>query len=235
MSGAEYFELAASLLVTHPHHQSDGSMIARLARIGFVPGRPFRRGDHDSAVATAVEAAPAAAQASLAAAFPSLAPVTNGWMNLTSTMGVYGNFYVKRAVVTMVGLGANPQDDAVYPILETDADGNPLDGSNNYVIHFDAGALPPAKAFWSITMYDAQGYQAANELDRFAIGDRDALVTNPDGSLDIYIQHENPGADKVANWLPAPTGPLGVTMRIYWPSSDVLSGAWTPPPVRKSS
>jgi hypothetical protein len=233
LSGADYFELGASLMVTHPPHLTDGSLLARMARIGFTPGRPFRAEDLDATVATALEGVPGAAQAAMAAAFPSLAPVVNGWMNITDTMGVYGNFYVKRAVVTMVGLGANPQEDAVYPILETDADGQPLDGSNDYVIHFDAGALPPAEAFWSVTMYDAQGFQAANELDRFAIGDRDPLVANPDGSLDILIQHGNPGPDKVANWLPAPVGPLGITMRLYWPSADVLSGAWTPPAVRK--
>jgi len=233
LSAEDYFALGASLLATHPPHLTDGSLLARMARIGFVPGLPFHGDDLDPAVRSALESVPAAAQEVMASAFPSLAPVSDGWMNITNTMGVYGNFYVKRAVVTMVGLGANPQEDAVYPVLEADADGQPLDGGNDYVLHFDADALPPVDAFWSVTMYDASGFQAANEIDRFAIGDRDPLVTNPDGSVDIHIRHENPGPDKVANWLPAPSGPLGVTMRLYWPRSEVLSGAWTPPPVRK--
>ena len=123
--------------------------------------------------------------------------------------------------------------DAIYPLLETDADGDKLDGANRYVIHFDQGQLPPAGAFWSVTMYDAAGYQAANELNRFAIGDRDDLVFNADGSLELHIQHARPADNQVANWLPAPTGPLAVTMRIYEPGPELFSGAWVPPPVRK--
>ena len=157
----------------------------------------------------------------------------DGWVSYTHTMGVYGNHYLKRAMVTMVGLGANPAEDAVYPLLLTDADGAAVVGENDYVLHFDADRLPPASAFWSVTMYDAEGYQAANELDRFAIGDRDALEFNADGSLDLCIQHENPGPDRVANWLPAPLGPLGVTMRLYAPRPSVLDGGWTPPPLRR--
>ena len=90
-------------------------------------------------------------------------------------------------------LGANPAEDAVYPLLTTDADGHPPTRDHGYVIHFDADKLPPADAFWSVTMYDAEGFQVANELDRFAIGDRDPLSYNADGSLDLYMQHTNPG------------------------------------------
>ncbi len=150
---------------------------------------------------------------------PTLGTIVDGWMTLSEGMGVYGNAYLRRAVVTLVGLGANPPEDAVYPMLVTDADGQPLAGENDYVIHFDAGKLPPVDAFWSVTMYDAEGYQVANEIDRFAIGDRDALQYNADGSLDLYLQHSNPGPEKLSNWLPAPLGgTLGVTMRLYAPA-----------------
>jgi hypothetical protein len=148
-------------------------------------------------------------------------------------MGVYGNEYFRRAVITLVGLGANPAQDAVYPLLVADADGKPTVGDHDYVIHFDADELPPAQAFWSITMYDAEGFQAPNELNRFAIGDRDPLVFNPDGSLDIYMQHGDPGPDRRANWLPAPTGPVGITMRLYAPAPAALDGTWHPPAVRR--
>jgi hypothetical protein len=100
------------------------------------------------------------------------------------------------------------------------------------VVHFESGDLPPVAAFWSITMYDAEGFQIPNELDRFAIGDRDPLVFNEDGSLDIYIQKENPGPERESNWLPSASGPSGVTMRLYGPENDALDGTWTPPPVR---
>lgn len=127
-----------------------------------------------------------------------------------------------------------PRDHAVYPVLLADSDGDPTTGEQNYVVHFDADKLPPVDAFWSITMYDAEGYQVANELDRFAIGDRDPLTYNPDGSLDIYIQPITPGPDHEANWLPAPTGPLGITMRLWAPRPQVLDGRWSPPPVTKA-
>jgi hypothetical protein len=158
--------------------------------------------------------------------------VIDGWLMPTELMGVYGDHYLKRAVVALVGLGANQPEDAVYPVAQTDANGKPLDGSQRYVVHFAADRLPPADAFWSLTMYDEKGFQSANELDRFAIGDRDALNYNDDGSLDIYLQHDNPGTDRVSNWLPSPAGPLGLTMRLYLPRPSVLAGEWTPPSVQ---
>jgi hypothetical protein len=134
----------------------------------------------------------------------------------------------------LVGLGANQPEDAIYPVLVADADGDPLTGDHRYVIHFDPGQLPPVAAFWSVTMYDAEGFQAANELNRFAIGDRDDLRLNADGSLDIYIQHADPGPERRPNWLPAPKGVLGITMRLYAPKREALTGSWSPPPVRKA-
>jgi hypothetical protein len=151
----------------------------------------------------------------------------------TDSVGVYGDFYLKRAIVAMIGLGANPVDDAVYPLSMADADGAPIDGSHDYILHFEASELPPVEAFWSVTMYDAEGFQAANELNRFAIGDRDDLTFGTDGSLDLYLQHERPAPERVPNWLPAPRGPLGVTMRLYAPRPEVLDGRWAPPPIRR--
>ncbi len=165
---------------------------------------------------------------------PTLARVVNGWQMNTDTMGVYGNYYLKRAIIALVGLGANQPEDAVYPLNVTDADGKAMEGTNKYLMHFAKGELPPAGAFWSITMYDEEGFQVANKLNRFAIGDRDELKYNADGSLDIYIQNESPGAEKESNWLPSPAkGTLGVTMRLYAPKAQVLDGRWAPPAVKK--
>jgi len=164
----------------------------------------------------------------------SLAPIVNGWQMNVSTMGAYGNFYMKRAIVAMVGLGANQSEDAIYPLNISDAAGNPLEGGKRYVLHFSKAELPPVDAFWSVTMYDAIGYQVANKLNRFAIGDRDALKYSADGSLDLYIQHESPGNDKESNWLPSPAeGVLGVTMRLYAPKPQALDGRWVPPAIKK--
>jgi hypothetical protein len=152
----------------------------------------------------------------------------------TDTMGVYGTYFLKRAAVTMIGLGANKPEDAVYPLIVTDSDGKTPTGDNNYLIHFQKDELPPVDAFWSVTMYDKDGFQVANPINRFAIGDRDALKYNSDGSLDIYIQHNEPGADKQSNWLPSPAeGELAVTMRLYAPKRQVLDGSWVPPPLKR--
>ena len=124
--------------------------------------------------------------------------------------------------------------DAIYPVANADKDGNKIMGEHNYVIHFDKDGLPPVNAFWSITMYDEEGFQVANKLNRFAIGDRDDLTFNKDGSLDIYLQHISPGKDKESNWLPSPEkGVLGITMRLYEPKAEVLDGRWMPPYIER--
>jgi hypothetical protein len=165
---------------------------------------------------------------------PTLARVINGWQMNTDTMGVYGNYYLKRAIVAMAGLGANQPDDAIYPINIADADGQPVMAENSYVLHFQKDELPPVGAFWSLTMYDAEGFQVANPINRFAIGDRDPLKYNADGSLDLHIQNENPGPEKESNWLPAPKrGELGLTLRLYAPKPQVADGYWNPPAIKR--
>jgi hypothetical protein len=231
MSAADFFDYGLGLMELQQPHLTDWSLIAQMRRLGLVAGARFA--DLDPAVQSALHDVPAAALQAMRQAFPRVAKIVNGWQMNIDTMGVYGNFYVKRAIVTMVGLGANSAEDAVYPVLLADADGRPLTGDNNYVLHFDKDGLPPVHAFWSVTMYDAEGFQAANSLNRFAIGDRDPLLYNADGSLDLYIQHTSPGPDKEANWLPAPNGPLGITMRLYSPKAPVLNGTWAPPAVRR--
>lgn len=233
LSAVDFFTLAAEALRDNPPHATDFSTLARIAGLGIVPGEPFDAGRFDASDLAEIEAGATEARQALLGALGVLAKPVNGWVVLRDGMGVYGNGYFMRAAITLVGLGANPAEDAVYPVLLADADGDPLSGEQRYVIHFDADALPPVDAFWSITMYDAEGFQAANELDRFAIGDRDDLSYNADGSLDILIQHENPGPEHEANWLPAPSGPLGITMRLYAPKPEALGGTWNPPAVRR--
>jgi hypothetical protein len=231
LSAVDFFTLAADLLRTIPPHHSDHDQLSRMRVLGIVPGEAFEASGVDT---EALEAGAAEARTLLQASFTSLAAPVNGWVTHAETMGVYGNHYLKRAVVALAGLGANPAEDAVYPVLAADADGQPVSGDHDYVMHFDADALPPVAAFWSVTMYDAEGFQAPNELHRFAIGDRDDLTYNADGSLDLYLQHAHPGRERESNWLPAPEGPLGITMRLYAPSREVLSRAWNPPPVRRT-
>lgn len=234
MAALDYLAYAADLLAVNPPHSTDFSILARLANLGIAEGNPFDAQRFSADQRAEIEAGKQDALAAIASAATTLGNIVDGWMTLTEGMGVYGNSYLRRAVVTLVGLGANPPEDAVYPLLVSDADGSPLSGENDYVLHFDADKPPPVDAFWSVTMYDGEGYQVANDINRFAIGDRDALQYNADGSLDLYLQHTNPGAHREANWLPAPPGSLGVTMRLYAPRREVIDGKWHPPPVRRA-
>jgi hypothetical protein len=233
MPAGKFFGYAAELLKLHPPHITDQPIIARLKRIGFEVGKSFDLNAADPAVKQGLESAPDDAQALMVWKLPTLARIANYWSMNTDTMGVYGNYYLKRAIVTQLGLGANLPQDAIYPLNLGDSEGKPLDGANDYTLHFDKGQIPPAEAFWSITLYDPAGFQVANGLNRFAVSSWMPFKTNPDESLDLYFQNESPGADKEANWLPAPKGPYNLTMRLYAPKSDALTGKWNPPPVMK--
>lgn len=233
MSHDEYFGLAGKLWQKHKPHVSDWSTVARLKRAGFA-GDKFDLSGWDAALVAAFKKGAGDAISVMKEKTKDTGIPVNGWAMNTNTMGVYGNFYFKRAIVALVGLGANQPEDAIYPLNFADADGKPLTGENKYVLHFDKTQLPPVAAFWSVTMYDADGFQVANALDRFAVSSWMPFKYNADGSLDLYIQHENPGADKEANWLPAPSsGVLGVTMRLYAPDFAALNGDWVPPAIKK--
>jgi hypothetical protein len=235
MPADKYFAYAAELLKLHPSHITDQPIIAQLKRVGFEPGKSFDLDKADPAVKSGFSSAPEAAQKLMAWKIPTLARVANGWSMNTDTMGVYGNYYLKRAMVSQVGLGANLPEDAIYPLNLADDTGKPLDGASNYTIHFDKDQIPPVGAFWSITLYDPEGFQVANPLNRFAVSSWMPFIYNADGSLDLYFQNESPGAGKEANWLPAPRGPFNLTMRLYAPKSAALTGKWNPPPVVKAT
>jgi hypothetical protein len=233
MPVAKYFRYGLELMTQNPPHLTDWSMIARMKRIGLEPGKDFNA----SKISANLLAQGAVAGLTLMHEMvPTLARITNGWQMNTDTMGVYGNFYLKRAIIALAGLGANQVDDAIYPLNVSDADGKPVMAENKYVLHFNKEELPPVSAFWSLTLYDAEGFQVANPLNRFAIGDRDPLQFNADGSLDLYIQNQPPGPGKEANWLPAPSsGQLGLTLRLYAPKPQVANGRWNPPAIKRVS
>lgn len=233
MPADRYFTYAAELLKVNPPHITDQPMIAQLRKLGIEPGKSFDFNKADPAVQQALVAARGDAQQLMQWTVPTLARVANGWSMNTNTMGVYGNYYLKRAIVAQVGLGANLPEDAIYPLNLADDTGKPLDGANKYTIHFNKNETPPVSAFWSITLYDPDGFQVANSLNRFAVSSWMPFHHNADGSLDIYFQSENPGPDKEANWLPAPKGPFNLTMRLYAPRPDALTGKWNPPPVKR--
>jgi hypothetical protein len=233
MPAAKYFAYAADLLKLHPPHITDQPVIARMKRIGIELGKSFDISSLDATVKRVLESVPQDAQTLMAWKVPTVARVVNGWSMNTDTMGVYGNYYLKRAIVAQLGLGANLPEDAIYPMNLGDENGKPLDGANKYTVHFDKGAQPPVNAFWSITLYDAEGFQVANALNRFAVSSWMPFQYNPDGSLDLCFQHDSPGKGNEANWLPAPKGPFNLTLRLYSPQPEALTGKWNPSPVKK--
>jgi hypothetical protein len=234
MSAQTYFQYAADLLRINPPHASDVEFVERMKRVGFVPGQPFDLTQAPAEIRAAFEEAPFTGQKRMRENEWNATKHTNGWRINTNGIGVYGNDYLKRAIIAKTALGANAPADAVYPMTNWDSTGQPLSGGHyRYVLHFEKEELPPVNAFWSVTVYKDDGFPATNGIDRYAIGDRDPLTYNPDGSLDIYIQNESPGKDLESNWLPAPQKPFNLTMRLYWPKEAVLNGTWSPPLVRR--
>ena len=236
LSGPDFFAAAAAIMAANPPHLADTSMLLRARQLGFRPGEPFAVADAQRRVREAVDAAPEAAMAAIEASLPRSGLLVNGWQLVMSPIGTYGTDYLKRALIAQMGLGANPVEDAIYPTAVADADGRPFDAARRYRMHFDPGQTPPVDAFWSLTLYDQRQLFAANPVNRFAIGDRDPLQFNPDGSLDLSIARESPGPDREQNWLPAPAaGPFTMNLRLYWPRQEALDGRWQPPPVRQES
>jgi hypothetical protein len=233
LDGVAMLTRLADLMAKHPPHSNDYPILFRLQKFGIEPGKPFDTKSLDPETIEIINRAAKDALTEMPAAMRKAGAFINGWNIGTETMGTYGTSYKRRAFVALGGLGCNLPEDAVYPTAFVDGEGNPLSGENQYVLHFEKGKTPPANAFWSITMYDKEGFQVPNPIDRYAIGDRDNLTFNADGSLDIYVQAESPGKDKEANWLPAPQGRFEPTMRLYSPRPEVLELTWAPPPFKK--
>jgi hypothetical protein len=215
---AAYFNLMAQLMKDNPPAAEDAPIIARIAKIGIVPGQPFDLTKLSPEAQQALKAVPKAAFGKIMSYFKDAGKNENGFV-FSSKTGIYGTDYLNRAFVTAIGLGANRPQDAVYPTSESDADGKPYSGANKYVMHFDKGKLPPVNGFWSLTMYNAQYFFVDNPLNRYNLSARNKLKQNADGSVDLYLQHENPGKDKQSNWLPAPADKFILMLRMYWPNS----------------
>ena len=233
LDAVAFFTLFARLLKDNPPGKADGPMVAKLARIGIVPGEEFDFASLEPEVAKGLKGVPKAALARIMGHYKDSGAEINGW-DFTLKTGLYGYDYLQRAFITAIGLGANRPQDAVYPTSEVDAAGKPYSGANKYVLHFAKGQTPPVKGFWSLTMYDAEYFFVPNELNRYNLSSRSKFNYNKDGSVDLYIQKDSPGKDKEANWLPAPAGKFILMLRLYWPQREVLDGKWAPPSVKKA-
>lgn len=227
--------------------ESEQKLLSSFARIGIKASEPFDiselSADQQAALGDAIKAASAKIDATAA----SVGATVNGWQvgAAAGSRAFFNGDWALRAAGAKLGIYGNDAEEAAYPFARNDVNGVPLDGSQHtYTLTFPAGALPPVNAFWSITMYDgATQLLIDNPINRYLINSAmlPDLKTNADGSLTLYIQQENPGADRLSNWLPAPAGPMFLVMRLYWPKTEAPSvlpigkGSWQPPgiiPVR---
>jgi len=239
LSVEAYFTLLAKLLKDNPPAAADKPMVAKLAKLGIVAGRPFDGSKLGPVAKEAFSTVPDIANKKIMlylkeGIITGDMKLEHGWA-FTTKAGVYGTSYLLRALVTAIGLGANRAQDAIYPTSEGPGVLESYTGAKKYVMHFPKGQLPPAKGFWSLTMYDKDYFFVKNPINRQSISARQNLKANADGSVDLYIQNESPGPDKESNWLPAPKDKFILMLRLYWPSDtppSLIDGSWTIPQVK---
>ena len=239
LTADEYFTLLAKLMVDNPPNTADKPMLNKLAKLGIVPGQPFDGSKLGPVAKEAFDMVPHLAQDRImnhmkGGIVDGDMKLEHGWA-FTIKTGLYGVNYLQRALITAIGLGANRPQDAVYPTSEGPSIVSSYTGEKKYVMHFPKGELPPAQGFWSLTMYDKDYFFVANPLNRYSISARQNLKPNADGSVDLYIQNESPGADKESNWLPAPKDKFILMMRLYWPKEtppSIIDGTWKIPQVK---
>lgn len=236
LEAGEYFEWFAQLANQHPAHFNDYPLLHRVEMVtGWKPGESLGFAALPNAVRTALAEVVETARTRFPGGAISQGSLVNGWHSANEGLGTYGTNYRARAAVARMGLGANVPEDSTYPTAYVDEHGHKLDSANRYVLHFERDQLPPVNAFWSVTIYNRDSFFIENEIDRYALGDRDPMRYNHDGSLDIFIQAQRPDEHQVPNWLPSDPqgGPFSLTARLYWPKPEALGGSWHMPPVRR--
>ncbi len=242
-----FFEFLDTVLALAPAGPEEKEIRAKLAKIGIGPGKAFNFKDlsleHKAAIGLGMKAGEKKVEEKVA----SIGKKVNGW-SISAAFGdrkFYNGDWLLRAAAAKAGIFGNDAEEAMYPMTRWLADGEVLDGSkHNYTLTFPAGQMPPVNAFWSVTMYDGKSQLLIdNPLNRYLINSPmlPKMKKNDDGSLTLHIQKDSPGADKEANWLPAPDGPIYMVMRLYWPKTEAPSilppgkGTWAPPAIQKTN
>jgi hypothetical protein len=237
----DLFQVGMQALGESPLGERDRAAIESFADLKLRPGRKFDVRAFSESERAAIQGGIADAPAEIRSAARRYGKVVNGWSYPEGNLGNFGDDYLYRAVVALTGLAALETAEATYLTCNTDEGGRPLDGKSGYVLRFEPGNLPPAKAFWSLALYEvtpeSRAFFTDNPLGRYAIGDRTkGLKKGADGSLEIYLQHERPAAGKESNWLPAPeSGPVRLVLRAYEPHLALLDGRYRVPPVQRNS
>lgn len=233
----EVFNVLNFMLRFCPVHPSEKELMARFSRIGIGAGEPFDPNKLSPEIREAVSAGLEDAWKEFGdfqKAEVQTGKIASG--DLFGTRDFLKNNYLYRWAGAVLGIYGNSREEASYPVYLTDAEGNPLNGSeNDYTLHFNQRQLPPANAFWSVTMYELpSSLLVANPINRYLINSPmlPQLKTDKDGGLTIYIQNQSPGKDKESNWLPAPKSNFMAVLRIYWPKEEVLNGTWQKPPMQ---
>ncbi len=242
-----FFEYLDFALQFAPAQENEKEIRAQLATIGVGPGKTFNFKDLPLEQKLEVGLGMKEGERKVDEGVANTGKAVNGWRvsGLPGDSAHYNGDWLKRAVAAKAGIYGNSPEEATYPFTRIDSDGQTLDGrKNNYTLTFPAGQQPPVNAFWSLTMYDGKTQLLIeNPINRYLINSPmlPNMKTNPDGSLTLYIQNKSPGADKEANWLPAPDGTIYLVMRLYWPKTEAPSilpageGTWQPPGVKRVS
>jgi hypothetical protein len=231
----DLFEVGMQALGESPLTEHDKVLMETFASLRLRPGHKFDARAFSEGEREAIKRGIAYARDAIRKPVD-FGTTINGWRYPKRNLGNFGYDYFYRAVIALTALAALEVAEATYLMCNNDADGQPLDGSHRYVLRFPAGQLPPAKAFWSLTMYEVtpegRAFFTDNPISRYAIGDRTReLVRGGDGSLEIFLQHDRPDEDRIANWLPAPAGPMRLVLRAYIPDETLLDGRYRMPPV----
>ena len=232
----ELFDELNFVLQFCPVDPSEKELRDRFARLGIAAGKRFDPAALSPEVRSAIEAGMADAWQDFADLKRRVdaREVTSGEM--FGTREFLKNNYLYRMGAAVTGIYGNSRDEAMYPIYSVDAEGAPLSGANRYRLRFEPGQLPPVNAFWSLTMYELpSSLLSANPLNRYLLNSPmlPQFRQDPDGGLTLYIQHDSPGKQWEANWLPAPTGSFFMAMRLYWPKAEAVEGKWTAPPLKR--
>jgi hypothetical protein len=233
----EFFNILNFVLQFCPTHPSETALRARFAKINVGAEQTFDPNKLSPEMKTSIEQGIADAWADFSGLEKQVdaGKVTAG--ECFGTREYLKNNYLYRMGAAVIGIFGNSAQEAMYPVLSVDADGKKLNGANSYAIRFAPGQLPPVNAFWSMTMYDFPAQlMVANPLNRYLLNTPmlPQLKRDADGGLTLLIQNESPGKDKEANWLPAPTGPFIVFLRLYWPKPEALEGKWKAPSLARA-
>jgi len=232
MNAGAFYARLARLMKDNPPAPADAPTVEKLKKLGIIPGQDFDISKAGADSARALERSMHTFEI-LQKGVTKL-KTDQGWIVIPKDFADYGTDYQTRAGIALIGLGGIRPVDVVYPTAFDDGENKPLDAPNRYLLHFDKGQKPPTNATWSVSMYDPQGFYVPNTINRYNLAAWMPMKYNPDGSLDMYIQSSSPGADKEANWIPAPaSGPFNLTVRNYWPTQPVLDGTYKLPPVKK--